>query len=568
MKANTSDLRRIFVIIILCVTVFAAFCIPADTAYAYVEDQVFEPVETAAESLKGSDVPVSKNYQAMIQYNISTGGTRFKGSGQCWGYAEKVRRLFGGGGSTKSVKKKNTPENLYKVLKNVRPGTHVRFGYSKTGSGAHSIAVYKVTKDMIYYSDANVDYNNGIAHHAVSLENAHINKYSYIMWYIQPTGGYKASSAQLTGFSYDLKDRIELAWKPVSGAKSYTVYRSSSKNGKYNKLKTVKSPLYTDKNALSGANYYKVKPNNRSMSAAKLIYNKIITPTVRLNANAKGWAKLSWDKVKGAKKYAIYKEAYSSKKGEYLKLIKTTKDTSFSYKCTTTEDENLYVRALASNSQGNSAYNRVIVHRFAPKGKIFSQTFSETYNSYDFYCGVAYDPTLFDYLELHLLRSEKKNGTYEQINSTIVYGSAYGGYYTGQIEKDDFDYKTTKVLLSDNYWEYGKTYYYKVEAVTGDGMWYSYPGLDSAKVKITTPDITTTETTEEFGGGTLRQYADGTLLEFIDSKGNSYTKNLSQDYWYLYYEDDLGQKYKLSEYGQLYKYDAESDSYEYVYPDE
>ena len=503
-------------------------------------------------------MPVSKNYQALIQYNISTGGTVFKGSGECWGYAEKVRRLFGSGGRKTSVKKRNTGTNLYNTLKNVRPGTHVRFGNSKTGDGRHSIAVYKVTKDKLYFSDANVISKNGIRHMEVGID-FFSQKYDYIMWYIQPTGSYKVRSTKLAGFSYDLTDRIELAWKPVSGAKKYTIYRASSKNGKYTKLTTVKSPLYTDKDPLKGANYYKVKPNNRSMTSAKVIYNKITPPTIHVNATAKGYSKLTWDKIKGAKKYGVYKYTYSKKKGYYYKLLKKVSGNSYTYKGSA--DEELYVKALASPSGSDSAYNRAEVYRFAPKAKIYGyEPIEGEENSYSFDVGALYKSDSFDYLYFSLYRSENKNGPYIQVWGSFMYNDDedYKNIY-GPVEtpytRDTYNYKTSRLKLEDYGLEYGKTYYYKASAVGGETAWSQMNGLDSAVFKIKTPDISASEKATPFGGGTLYKLADGTLSRFVDPDGNEYTKGLYLEKFYegyLNFEDDSGIEYTLYENGDLY----------------
>ncbi len=53
---------------------------------------------------------------------------------------------------------------------------------------------------------------------------------------------------------------VKISFKKVKGAKSYTIYRSSKKNGVYKKVKTLKSKKssYIDKKAKKGKNYYKV----------------------------------------------------------------------------------------------------------------------------------------------------------------------------------------------------------------------------------------------------------------------------------------------------------------------
>ena len=52
------------------------------------------------------------------------------------------------------------------------------------------------------------------------------------------------------------KGQVELTWQGVDGVKEYTIYRSTSENGKYKKQKTVTGNSYTDKNVKLGKTYY------------------------------------------------------------------------------------------------------------------------------------------------------------------------------------------------------------------------------------------------------------------------------------------------------------------------
>lgn len=64
----------------------------------------------------------------------------------------------------------------------------------------------------------------------------------------------------------DVNDtRVKLTWKKVTGAQSYSVYYSTSLNGKYTKLATVKSTNYTiDKNLTYFTTYYvRIVPNRK-----------------------------------------------------------------------------------------------------------------------------------------------------------------------------------------------------------------------------------------------------------------------------------------------------------------
>ncbi len=71
--------------------------------------------------------------------------------------------------------------------------------------------------------------------------------------------------------------QITLSWKKVSGAKKYTVYRATSKNGKYTKVITTTKTSYTNKNRVSGKYYYyKVKavPTNTAATSAYSLVDK------------------------------------------------------------------------------------------------------------------------------------------------------------------------------------------------------------------------------------------------------------------------------------------------------
>lgn len=56
--------------------------------------------------------------------------------------------------------------------------------------------------------------------------------------------------------------KSKVTWKKVDGATNYTVYRATSKNGKYKQIGTAKCGSYTDKTVKKGKKYfYKVVAN-------------------------------------------------------------------------------------------------------------------------------------------------------------------------------------------------------------------------------------------------------------------------------------------------------------------
>ncbi len=558
-------------ITVFCLILTASFSMPMN-AQAYTEkdgERIYSPYEYDGfydydVDLKlGSDVPVSDTYKALIQYNISTGGTKYKGSGECWGYAEKIRKMFGGGGHTKYVRKKSTKKNIYNALKNVRPGTHVRFGNSKTGSGNHSVAVYKVTKDMIYFSDANWGYANQINHYAQKLSDfASYHAYNYIMWYIQPTGSPRFSSTKTVAVAREKENKIDVACRPVSGARSYTIYRASSKNGTYKKLKTVKVPFYTDKSPNVGNNYYKIKPGNRSMTAAKKVFNKLVTPTVHARTLNSGCVKLTWDKIKGAKKYGIYESVYNDEGKISRKRIKTVKSNSFTIK--DLYDGTLSVRALASNSKANSGFiDLSYEYRRAPQPEILNIAMDETDGTLKVNVSIPYDLSVFNTVNVDLLRSTSKNGDYSLVTTAYAYASSdkvndeYGysyDYSNYQYNKDTFDPKTSVIKIEDYEWESNTTYYYKAVCYAN----YTQ-GNYSSVMSYTTPERPMVDVS--YGNGTLHRYLGGDAVYYIDYDGTKYTEDLEiSSNGSLTYTDSKGQRLMVDTDGYVWAIETDPES--------
>lgn len=174
-------------------------------------------------------------------------------------------------------------------------------------------------------------------------------KYSSVTKLKAPT--VKASNVASTG-------KIYLKWGAVSGASKYEIYRSTTKNGTYKRIKTTTATSYTDTSASVGKTYYyKIKAIHKN-SSANSDYSKVVgricilaRPNVRI-VLSKGDPKISWGKISGAQKYYIYRA--TSKNGTY-KLIKTT--TKLCYTDTSARAGKYYyykVRAVRTNSAANS----------------------------------------------------------------------------------------------------------------------------------------------------------------------------------------------------------------------
>lgn len=98
---------------------------------------------------------------------------------------------------------------------------------------------------------------------------------------------------------------IKITWKKVKGAKKYQLFRGKKK------ITTTKKKTYTDKKAKAGKTYkYSVKAvKGKSVSkkskAVEVV--RLTKPVIKSAVNAASGVKVTWKKVKGAKKYYVYR---------------------------------------------------------------------------------------------------------------------------------------------------------------------------------------------------------------------------------------------------------------------
>jgi len=150
----------------------------------------------------------------------------------------------------------------------------------------------------------------------------------------------------------------KLTWGKVSGAAKYYIYRRTT-SGSFKKIGATTGTSFTDKDAAVGTQYfYAVKAIHGSNSSANSAYSEewwgtrcLARPNVTATVS-KGDPKLSWAKISGASKYAVYRAL--TKQGEY-ELIKTVSGTSFTD--TTAKAGTTYyykVVAVSSKAYANS----------------------------------------------------------------------------------------------------------------------------------------------------------------------------------------------------------------------
>ncbi len=125
---------------------------------------------------------------------------------------------------------------------------------------------------------------------------------------------------------------VSVTWNAVSGAESYTVYRSQYANGKWSKWESVGSSTttsYLDKTTKTGVQYkYTVRAKNivglGAYDTKGVSTTYIAAPTVKI-ANASNGIKVSWSKVSGATGYTVYRSEYVNGKWSGWKNMGTAK---------------------------------------------------------------------------------------------------------------------------------------------------------------------------------------------------------------------------------------------------
>lgn len=146
------------------------------------------------------------------------------------------------------------------------------------------------------------------------------------------------SKVELTNASYN---SISISWKKVSKAEGYRILRSSSANGRYSTIDSVKGnsrQTYTDKRLSAGkAYYYKVcaystvkgKKVNGLHSAA--VGGRAVAPAVKVKSEAAGASavKLTWSKVSLPSKNSGY-NIYRVENGK-SKRVKSCNSRTVSY---------------------------------------------------------------------------------------------------------------------------------------------------------------------------------------------------------------------------------------------
>lgn len=119
---------------------------------------------------------------------------------------------------------------------------------------------------------------------------------------------------------------VKVSWTKVTGAKKYTVYRSTSKTSGFKAVKTTTSLSFSSTGLTCGKTYYfKVKAINGTkystsyVKSIKLLPLKVTSPKLTKGCT---FLKTSWNKSNGASGYEVY--YCPTKNGTFKRLASTT----------------------------------------------------------------------------------------------------------------------------------------------------------------------------------------------------------------------------------------------------
>ncbi len=223
--------------------------------------------------------------------------------------------------------------------------------YRKTSTGNWGqLATVSATKTK--YKDTSVESGKTYAYAVVSKTEKFTTELSVVsnsVYYIATPEAINVSIAS---------GGIELKFKSVDGAEKYRIYRREV-DGKFGSAiatitqSTLKQYKYLDKTALSGVQYiYGVRAVSGDVKTGiteSSLACRLDEPEFKIKA-AYGGIKLTWNKVRGAEKYAIYHS--TSRKVEDLKPIATVTGTSFSHKGLESGRNNYYaVQAVCGDTK-------------------------------------------------------------------------------------------------------------------------------------------------------------------------------------------------------------------------
>lgn len=324
------------------------------------KDSGYKEIDTVTGKTSYSDdtVKAGKTYYYKVEaYNVNSGTKGYGGASDAvagkTAKRTKITSIVSTNEKTLTIKwnkisgaygyriKRSTEEDgTYKVIKTIKSGNTTSYKDTSVKAGK----TYYYTVETMVKTGDNICYSGDCA----SVE------------------GRTAKKAKIKYAVSNGSEQIEVKWGAVSGAYGYRIKRSTSKNGTYKVVATLKgknNTTYQDKNLKTAKTYYyKVETINKvngkkgysGDSAAVSAKTLKMTSITAVKATGSTSVKLEWKAVDGASGYQVYRSA--SKDSGYEKVGQVKGKNTKTYEDKTLEAGKTYyyqVRAYKSNSAKN-----------------------------------------------------------------------------------------------------------------------------------------------------------------------------------------------------------------------
>ncbi len=321
-------------------------------------------------------------------------------------------------------------------------------------SGYKKIATIK-KGSTISYNDDTVKKNKTYYYRIQSYQDADGEKgYS---GYGNPVGGKTLVKTKITSVVSKDAKTLTVKWNKVSGASGYEVYRSTSKNGSYKKVTTIKkgsTTSYNDKDLKAGKTYYYKVRAYKSVDGKKgySSYSSIVSgktaPKTSVNyviSSGSSALKINWKEIDGAWGYRIKRS--TSKNGSYetIDVVSGKSKTSYTDKKLKAGKTYYYKIEVVNKVNGKKGYSG---NSSAMAGTVLQSTkITKAKENSSTAITITWKKAAgADGYQIY--RSTAKNGSYEKVGTTKGAGT---------------------VTYKDGTLSAGKTYYYKVRAYKKSG---------------------------------------------------------------------------------------------------
>lgn len=324
------------------------------------------------------------------------------------------------------IKRSTDEDGTYKVVKTIKSGNTTSYKDTSVKAGK----TYYYTVETMVKTGDNICYSGDSA----SVE------------------GRTAKKAKVKYAVSNGSNQIEVNWGAVRGAYGYRIKRSTSKNGTYKVVATLKgknNTTYQDKKLKTAKTYYyKIETINKvngkkgysGNSAAVSAKTLKTTSITAVKATGSTSVRLEWKAVDGASGYQIYRS--TSKDSGYKKVGQVKGKNTKKYEDKTLEAGKTYyyqVRAYKSNSAKNGVASFSKAQKaWTIKQVVFSQITSDSKNQVTLGWKKVSKAQGYD-----IYRSDESNSGFEKIAS-ISSGST--------------------LTYTDKGVKSGNTYYYKIAA--------------------------------------------------------------------------------------------------------